>query len=620
MGEKGSFLFFIIQTMSDVYSDFKKELPDYVKTEIDFEIYKMRHSTEHVLTQAMHNLYGRDKIIMAMGPATAEGFYFDFEAIGVEINEDSFVDIEKEMRKIMAAQLPIVRKEVSLKEAKEIFKDNPYKLEWLELIDSKTKGLTIYVTGDNVFVDLCKGPHVDNTKNIGKFKLLKIAGAYWHGDEKNKMLTRVYGTSFKSQKELDAYLFMMSEAKKRDHRKLGKELDLFFFSDLVGGGLPLWTPKGTIMRNELDAFVWELRKAKGYEKVSIPHITKRDLYETSGHWSKFANELFKINTREGYEFAMKPMNCPHHTQIFAHIPRSYKDMPQRYAETTMVYRDEQSGELSGLSRVRCITQDDAHVFCRESQIEQEFYAIWDIVNEFYSAFGFKLQVRLSTHDPENFDAYLGTREIWAKTEKLLEDIAKSRKAEYFIAKGEAAMYGPKMDFITKDSLGRELQVATIQLDMNLPERFDLNCTSESGKEERIVMLHAAIMGSIERFCSVMIEHTAGAFPAWLSPDQVRIIPISDENLEYADKVLSSLKAVGIRASIDSDAERMQNKIRKAQAMKLPYMLIIGKQEAEKGTVSLRYRTGVELKDIKLDKLVEALNNNIALRKLEIELF
>lgn len=606
--------------MSDIYLDFKKDLPDYVKTETDFDNYKMRHSAEHVLTQAMHNLYGADKIIMAMGPATADGFYFDFDSNGIEINESNFAEIEAEMRKISGAQLPIVRKDVTLAEAKKIFKDNPFKLEWLDLIDAKGSDLTIYETGDNKFVDLCKGPHVDNTNKIGKFKLLKIAGAYWHGDEKNKMLTRIYGVAFKSQQELDKYLFMLEEAKKRDHRKLGKELDLFLFSDLVGGGLPLWTPRGTVIRNELDDFVWELRKAKGYERVSIPHITKKDLYETSGHWAKFADELFRIKTREGYEFAMKPMNCPHHTQIFAHVHRSYKDMPQRYAETTMVYRDEQSGELSGLSRVRCITQDDAHVFCRESQIKQEFFAIWDIVNAFYGVFGFNLKVRLSFHDPDNFKAYLGTEEIWQKAESALINIAKERNADYFIAPGEAAMYGPKMDFITEDSLGRSWQVATIQLDMNLPERFDLFCTNEKGEQERIVMLHAAIMGSIERFSSVMIEHTGGAFPAWLSPEQVRIIPISDENLDYANKVAEQLKASGFRVSVDSDAERMQNKIRKAQAWKIPYMLIIGKQEAAENTVSLRYRSGIEIKGVKVSDLEKALIENVKARKLAIELF
>jgi threonyl-tRNA synthetase len=566
----------------------------------------------------MFRIYSPAKIIAAMGPATADGFYFDFEAKDVVITEADFPKIEKEMAKIIKSGQDIVRSEVSVEEAKVLFKNNVYKEEWLNSFDAKGLKLTVYKTGER-FVDLCKGPHIANTKEIGAFKLLSVAGAYWHGDEKNKMLTRIYGIAFKTQAELDKWLWTQEEAKKRDHRKLGKELDLFLFSELVGGGLPLWTPRGTVIREELNNFVWELRKAKGYERVSIPHITKKDLYETSGHWAKFANELFKITTREGIEFAMKPMNCPHHTQIFCHLQRSYKDMPQRYAETTMVYRDEQSGELSGLSRVRCITQDDAHVFCRQSQIKQEFFAIWDIVNSFYAVFGFDLRVRLSFHDPEKFENYLGTKETWAKAEAALIEIAKDRKADYFIAPGEAAMYGPKMDFIAEDSLGRELQVATIQLDMNLPERFDLYCINEENKQERIVMLHAAIMGSIERFSSVMIEHFAGAFPAWLAPEQVRIIPISEQNLDYANKVAALLKAANIRYEIDADNDRMQNKIRKAQTLKVPYMLILGKSEQETETVSLRYRSGEEVKDVKLVDFLNSLCKNISSRSLEQKL-
>ncbi len=604
--------------MSDTFKAFKADLPDYVKDSKDFELYCIRHSTEHVLTQAMYRIYGPAKIAAAMGPATAEGFYFDFESKGITISEADFPKIEKEMKKIIAAAMPIVRSEVSVTEAKDLFKGNVYKEEWLNTIDAKGSKLTVYRTGDR-FVDLCKGPHIDDTSKIGAFKLLSVAGAYWHGDEKNIMLTRIYGVAYKTQEELDKYIWQQEEAKKRDHRKLGKELDLFLFSDLVGGGLPMWTPRGTVIREELNDFVWELRKAKGYERVAIPHITKKDLYETSGHWAKFANELFKITTREGVEFAMKPMNCPHHTQIFCHLQRSYKDMPQRYAETTMVYRDEQSGELSGLSRVRCITQDDAHVFCRQDQIKQEFFAIWDIVRDFYAVFGFALRVRLSFHDPEKFENYLGTKETWAKSEAALIEIAKERKADYFIAPGEAAMYGPKMDFIAEDSLGRELQVATIQLDMNLPERFDLFCINEAGKQERIVMLHAAIMGSIERFSSVMIEHFAGAFPAWLAPEQVRIVPISEQNIEYANKIAALLKDKDIRFTLDAENDRMQNKIRKAQELKVPYMLILGKSEEAADTVSLRYRSGEEIKDMKVKDFIEGLQNKISKRELEIKL-
>jgi threonyl-tRNA synthetase len=578
----------------------------------------MRHTAEHVLSQALQSLYGKDSFYMAMGPAIADGFYMDFDPKDLKFSEEEFPKIEAEMKKIIAANLPVVRKEISLQEAKELFSANPYKAEWLSEIENAGEKLTAYYTGDQ-FLDLCKGPHVANTSEVKAFKLLNVAGAYWHGDEKQKMLTRIYGTAFNSQEELEHSIWQKEEAKKRDHRKLGKELDLFLFSELVGGGLPLWTPRGTILRNELNDFVWELRKAKGYERVSIPHITKKDLYVTSGHWDKFSNELFKIMSREGTEFAMKPMNCPHHTQIFAHLQRSYKEMPQRYAETTMVYRDEQSGELSGLSRVRCITQDDAHVFCRQSQIKQEFFAIWDIVNSFYGVFNFDLRVRLSFHDPEKFEAYLGTKETWAKAEAALIEIAKERNANYFIAPGEAAMYGPKMDFISKDSLGRDLQVATIQLDMNLPERFDLFCINEEGKQERIVMLHAAIMGSIERFSSVMIEHFAGAFPAWLAPEQVRIIPISDQNLEYANKLKAELDALDIRSYVDSASERMQNKVRQAQELKVPYMLIVGKNEEANNTVSLRYRTNEEIRGVNFVDFTTKLSENIKNRTLDIKL-
>ncbi len=607
----------------DTFSSFKNILPDYIKTEEDFMLYKMRHSAEHILTQAMHRIYGKDKIIMAMGPATKDGFYFDFEAKGVSISKEDFEKIEKEMKKIVKENQKFERREIEINEARKLFKNNPYKQEWLDEIEKNKEKATIYVNidknGKEQFVDLCKGPHVNYTKQIGKFKLLKIAGAYWRGDEKNKMLVRIYGTTFKTQKELDEYLNFLEEVKKRDHKKLGKKLDLFLFSDLVGGGLAMWTPRGTILREELDKFVWELRKAKGYQKVTIPHITKKDLYETSGHWDKFKDELFKITTREGHKFAMKPMNCPHHTRIYANKKRSYRELPQRYAETTMVYRDEQSGELSGLSRVRCITQDDAHVFCRYSQIKQEFFAIWDIVDEFYSSFGFKLNVRLSFHNPDNFEAYLGTKEIWKKAEKEIEDIAKERKVKYFIAKGEAAMYGPKVDFIATDSLSRDWQVATIQLDMNMPERFDLTCVNEKGKEERIVMLHAAIMGSIERFASVMIEHFAGKFPLWVAPEQIRIIPISDQNLEYAEKIAKILGDNDIRFKIDSDSETMQNKIRQAQEMQIPLMVILGKKEEENNTISVRFRDRKENKVMQIDDFVEKILDNIKNRRLELDL-
>ncbi len=572
------------------------------------DLFKLRHTAEHVLTQAMHQLYGKDKVVMAMGPATDDGFYFDFETKGdFKVSESDFKKIEKAVYKIINKNLPVTRHQISIKEARQLFADNPYKQEWLDEIEAKGEQATVYWTGDvdmdklasgESFVDLCAGPHAQSTGAIGAFKLLSVAGAYWHGDEKNQMLTRIYGTAFANKEELKEYIFQLEEAKKRDHRKLGKELDLFTFSELVGPGLPLWTPRGTLLRNLLDDYVWKLRQEKGYQKVAIPHITKKDLYETSGHWAKFANDLFRINTREGHEFAMKPMNCPHHTQIFGHIQRSYRDMPQRYAETTMVYRDEQTGELNGLSRVRCITQDDAHVFCRENQLKDEFFAIWDIIENFYAACGFPdLKVRLSTHDEDNMDAYLGTAADWQKWVGQLQEMIEERGAEYFTASGEAAFYGPKIDFIAKDSLGREWQVATIQADRNMPENFDLSCVNEDGEKERIVMVHAAIMGSIERFMSILIEHTAGKFPFWLAPVQVVVLPISDRHAGYAKEVVDQLRTahrtphndLGLRVELDDSSESLNKKIRNAQKAKVPYMLVIGDEEVENKQVAVRSR-------------------------------
>ncbi len=382
---------------------------------------------------------------------------------------------------------------------------------------------------------------------------------------------------------------MSGELKKNDHRQIGKDLDLFVFSDLVGPGLPLWTPKGNVLRQELDNFVWKLRSKYRYERVAIPHITKKELYEKSGHWDKFSDELFRITSREGKEYALKPMNCPHHIQIFARKPHSYREMPQRYAETTMVYRDEQSGELGGLTRVLSITQDDSHVFCRESQIKEEFFKTWDVVDSFYKTFGFSLKVRLSFRDLENQKKYLGTKEIWNNAENALREIAKERNADYFEGPGEAALYGPKLDFIAKSSSGREWQVATIQLDMNLPERFDLVCVNEKGENERIVMIHSAITGSLERCVAVLLEHYEGALPLWLSPVQVRILPVSEKHDEYGKRVLAELIEDGIRAEIDDSNETLGKKVRQAKVLKIPYTIIIGDKEMEDKNVTLESR-------------------------------
>lgn len=398
----------------------------------------------------------------------------------------------------------------------------------------------------------------------------------------------------------------------RDHRVIGKELDLFTFSDLVGPGLPLWTPKGTVFREEIDNFIWEMRKAAGYERVTIPHITKRELYDTSGHWEKFADDLFKVQSREGKQYALKPMNCPHHTQIFDRKPHSYREMPQRYAETTMVYRDEQSGELGGLTRVLSITQDDAHVFCRERQVRQEFLKIWDIVDNFYQTFGFTLRVRLSFRDPATPEKYLGTPAIWDRAEDELRSIAQERGADTYDGPGDAALYGPKLDFVATNVAGREWQVATIQLDLNIPERFDLTCINEQGEKERIVMIHAAIAGSIERCAAVLIEHYAGAFPTWLSPVQATVIPIGEAHAAFARDALERLKEASIRAEIDESGESLGKKIRDAKTHKVPYLLVIGDAEVAANTATLESREG-KLGAMALADIVSKLSDEIKRR-------
>ena len=559
----------------------------------------------------------------SIGPAIDNGFYYDFDfqsETGTEKipkgaekgvpSESDLLRIEQKMREIIKSWKKFEAKSVDASEARETFKANPYKLELIDEIVVKKEKLTLYTCGS--FTDLCRGGHADNpSKDIdGKsWKLSHIAGAYWRGDEKNKMLTRIYGLAFDNEKELTAYESRLREAKKRDHKKLGPELDLFTFSPLVGAGLPLWTPKGTLIRDLLDSFVFELRQKAGYERVDIPHITKKDLYEKSGHWSKFGDELFRIITREGHEFVMKPMNCPHHTQIYSRRQWSYREMPQRYASTTKVYRDEQSGELAGLSRVRSITQDDAHVFCRMIQAKNEIKTIWNIVETFYGAFGFKLTPRLSLHDPRNMSAYLGTEEIWQKAEDELRAIVKEKKTVAAEALGEAAFYGPKVDFLAEDSIGREWQVATIQLDINMPERFDLTCVNEKGEKERIVMIHTAIMGSIERFLSVLIEHLSGAFPLWLSPIQVKVIPVGEKQANYAKNIIDALGKANIRAKFDDSNETLGKKVRTAKLEKVPYFVVVGEKEIETSTVTVEGRAG-KIGAMELGKFIEVLADEI----------
>ncbi len=574
---------------------------------MDDKITKIRHSLAHVMAAAVQEIYPDVKF--GIGPVIENGFFYDFDFPSQDGNKtqltaDILPEIEKRMKSIIKKNLPIEQVFLDIDEAAKEAKlrGQVYKAELLEEIKKgerpnaesdteKTKDgkISFYKIGN--FLDLCKGPHAKNTKElpVDGFKLTRIAGAYWKGDSTKPQMQRIYGVAFASKKELESYLELQKEVEKRDHRKLGAELDLFVFSDLVGSGLPLWTPKGTLIRDILDNFVWELRKKQGYEKVDIPHITKKDLYEKSGHWEKFKDELFKINTREGHLFAMKPMNCPHHTQIYARKAFSYRELPQRYASTTKVYRDEQTGELAGLSRVRAITQDDAHVFCRYSQIKPEILKVWEIVKEFYEAAGFKLEIRLSLHDPKHTEKYLGTEQTWEKAENQLREIIKEKKAKAVEAKGEAAFYGPKIDFMAKDSIGREWQVATIQLDMNLPERFDLTCVNEKGEKERIVMVHAAIMGSIERYLSILIEHFAGAFPVWLAPVQVAIAPVSDKFIPYAKNIFEKLAEADIRTELDPRNESVGKKIREAEMQKIPYVLVVGEKEEKAKSVAVRQR-------------------------------
>ncbi len=588
------------------------------------QLYKIRHSLAHALAQAVTKLWPGTQI--TIGPPIETGCYYDF-LFPQPISTDDFGKIEKEMRKIINQGQTFRCETLGVADAKKFWREQKQKFK-VELIEDLEKNekvteVTHYVNvgpkGEDTFTDLCRGGHVENMKEIdaGAFKIMTMAGAYWRGDEKREQLTRLYVAAFATAPELESYLKMMEEAKRRDHRRLGKELDLFTFSELVGPGLVLWTPRGTLLRNLLDECLWEMRKAKGYQRVCIPHVTKKELYETSGHWAKFSNELFRITTREGHEFAMKPMNCPHHTQIYACQKRSYRDLPQRYAETTTCYRDEQTGELHGLSRVRGFTQDDGHVFCREIQVKQEILNLWEIVDAFYELVGFgKLKVRLSLHDPKAPEKYLGTPEMWKRAEQSLRELAVDRKADFFESVGEAAFYGPKVDFMTKDSIGREWQVATIQLDINMPERFDLSCVNEEGKDERIVMIHAAIMGSIERFLSIYIEHVAGLFPLWLAPDQVGLIPVSAAHEEYARALEKDLRAKGVRTRYFGHEDSLGKRIREGETQKIPYLLVMGDREVTEKTVTVRNVKTKKQVPVPVTEFTDKLMSDISGRALE----
>ncbi len=555
----------------------------------DNSLEQIRHSCAHLLAAAVMELYPNAK--RTIGPAIESGFYYDFDFGDVKISDEELPKIEEKMRELVKTWNGFEREEVSVDEAKKRMAGNEYKLELIEEFSTDGQTLSIYKSGS--FEDLCRGGHSENPqKDLAAFKLLSLAGAYWRGNEKNKMLTRIYGTAFSSQKELDEYLNQQEEARKRDHRKLGKELDLFVFSDLVGPGLPLFTPKGTILRDELGGFSQGLQQKYGYQRVAIPHMARVALYKTSGHYDKYP-ERFTVTSHESDdEFMMKPMNCPHHSQIYASKPRSYRDLPIRYMENTMVYRDEKAGELHGLSRVRAATQDDAHVFCTMDQIEEEFTSIMAMIKELYGTLGMTFRARLSFRD--NTDKYLGDIENWNKAQQIIEDVAKKLELEYFIGEGEAAFYGPKIDVMVRDAIGREHQCATEQLDFVQPSRFGLVYTDADGSEKTPVMIHKALLGSIERFLAVYIEHTAGAFPTWMAPVQAVMIPIADRHAEYAQKLAAELRAVGVRVDVDARSESMQSKIRDAQMQKVPYMYVMGDKEIESQGVAVRKRGGENL--------------------------
>ncbi len=575
------------------------------------KIEKIRHSLAHLLGASILELYPGSKI--TLGPAIEHGFYYDVDVNG-KITDANLEEIENKMKEIIKTWSTFEKRVLTKEEALEIFKDNEYKLELINEISGKNEEITVYQSGN--FVDLCRGGHIENVKDIkdGSFKLEKIAGAYWRGNELNKMLTRVYGLAFETKEELDQYVFQQEEAKKRDHRKLGKELKLFTLSDLVGAGLPLLQPKGMTIRKEIEDYLWELHKNKGYLRIWSPHLAKQDLYQTSGHAAKFGDELFRVKGGDE-EFFMKPMNCPHHMQIFADNQFSYRDMPIRYFEPATVYRYEKAGQLSGLTRVRSITQDDGHLFCRVSQIGEEVGTIVKIIKDFYNTMGMMngYWVRFSTRG-EDKSKYLGSDEVWQKAEDALETAAKENELNYKLGVGEAAFYGPKLDFMFKDAIGREWQLATIQCDFNLPERFNLSFKNEKGEDERPVVIHRAISGSLERFMGVMIEHFAGAFPVWLAPVQVIILPVSEHQKEYAKEILEKINKENIRIELDDTNESLGKRIRNAKMQKIPYMIVVGDKERDAKVITVEGRNE-KLENITIESFIEKIKSDIKERKL-----
>ncbi len=546
----------------------------------------MWHSSAHLMASAIEELYPGTKF--GIGPDVENGFYYDIDLGERTLSSNDFEKIEKKMLELARQKMPFERRNISKKDALELFeqKGDEYKIDLIKDLDEGT--ITLYESGN--FIDLCRGPHLPDTSPIKAVKLINLAGAYWRGDESRKQLTRVYGITFPKQKQLEEYLVMLEEAKKRDHRKIGRELELFAFSNNVGQGLPLWLPKGAELRENLEKFLKKVQRKAGYLPVITPHIGNKNLYITSGHYEKYGKDSFQpIKTpAEGEEFFLKPMNCPHHCEIYKTKQYSYKDLPVRLAEFGTVYRYEQSGELHGLTRVRGFTQDDAHIFCRPDQVKEEFIKVIDIVLYIFKALDFKeYSVQISLRDPENHEKYIGSDENWQKAEQAIIEATHEKGLEAEVELGEAAFYGPKLDFMVKDALGRKWQLGTIQVDYNLPERFDLDYIGSDNQKHRPVMIHRAPFGSMERFVAVLIEHCAGNFPLWLTPDQAIILPISDKYQDYAKKVLTLLNNDEIRALIDERSEKTGKKIRDAEIKKIPFMLIVGEKEASEGTVSVR---------------------------------
>ena len=546
------------------------------------------HSSAHLMAEALEAIYPGIKF--GTGPATDSGFYYDVDPGDHVISSDDFPRIEQKMIELARQKNEYVRKPISLEAAVDFFKEkgDEYKLELLEKRKEEAADITLYEQGN--FIDLCRGPHVPDTSYIKAVKLTNVAGAYWQGDENRQQMTRVYGISFPKQKELEEYLHMIEEAKKRDHRKLGAELELFMFSERVGAGLPIWLPKGNQLRDRLMNFLRQEQEKRGYKLVITPHIGKKDLYVTSGHWEKYGKDSFRPMTtpREGEEFMLKPMNCPHHCEIYAHRPHSYKDLPLRIAEFGTVYRYEQSGELHGLSRVRGFTQDDAHIFCTPEQVKEEFLNVLDLTKVVLSKMGFEnFTAQISLRDPETPEKYIGTEENWRNAENAIIEATKESGLQTTTELGEAAFYGPKLDFMVKDALGRSWQLGTIQVDYNLPDRFELEYIGADNQPHRPVMIHRAPFGSMERFISILIEHTGGKFPLWLAPDQFAVLPISDRFNEYAATIEKELGAFDIRGYVDDRSEKIGRKIRDTELNKVPFMLIVGEKEEESGTVSVR---------------------------------